>query len=167
MSSATLEQFLGAQTANESSPSSAAIQQVGGALTGILVGLVDSVTPLVTYPGQPGTAAIRARSITDLHAAHVGRQVMLIFDRGNPQAPIILGCLREERERLAPEETGQIEVDADGQRMIVSVKEQLVLRCGQASITLTRAGKVLIQGNYVCSRSSGVNRIKGGSVQIN
>ena len=46
-------------------------------------------------------------------------------------------------------------------------KKQLVLRCGQASITLTEAGKVLIQGSYVSSRSSGINRVKGGSVQIN
>jgi hypothetical protein len=50
---------------------------------------------------------------------------------------------------------------------MVSAKEQLVLRCGKASITLTKEGKVLIQGAYVSSRSSGVNRIKGGSVQLN
>ena len=44
---------------------------------------------------------------------------------------------------------------------------QIVLRCGEASITLTRAGKVLIRGAYVLSRSSGTNRIQGGSVEIN
>jgi hypothetical protein len=42
-----------------------------------------------------------------------------------------------------------------------------VLHCGKASITLTRAGKVIIRGEYVLARSSGVNRIVGGSVQIN
>ena len=31
----------------------------------------------------------------------------------------------------------------------------------------TKAGKVILGGAYVLSRSSGVNRIKGGSVQIN
>ena len=51
--------------------------------------------------------------------------------------------------------------------MIVSAKEQLVLRCGKASITLTKAGKVLIEGSYVSSRSTGVNRVKGGSIQLN
>ena len=61
----------------------------------------------------------------------------------------------------------EVEVDADGERLMVSAKEQLVLRCGKASITLTKEGKVLIQGAYVSSRSSGVNRIKGGSVQLN
>jgi hypothetical protein len=49
----------------------------------------------------------------------------------------------------------------------MTAREQLVLRCGAASITLTRDGKVLIQGAYVSHRSSGVMRIKGGSVQIN
>ena len=48
-----------------------------------------------------------------------------------------------------------------------TAESEIVLRCGEASITLTRAGKVLIRGTYLLSRSSGVNRIKGGSVQIN
>jgi hypothetical protein len=61
----------------------------------------------------------------------------------------------------------QVEVDADGERLLVSARTQMVLRCGKASITLTRAGKVLIQGSYVLSRSTGVNRLRGGAVQIN
>ena len=35
-----------------------------------------------------------------------------------------------------------------------------MLRCGKASITLTRAGKVLFHGTYVSNRSSGVLRLK-------
>src|SRR5258708_5480867 len=45
--------------------------------------------------------------------------------------------------------------------------EAVVLECGHASITLTSAGKVLIRGAYLSSRSSGVHRIKGASVDIN
>ena len=78
-----------------------------------------------------------------------------------------MGVLREGDGWPLPEQPGQVEVDADGERLIVSAKEQVVIRCGKASITLTKAGKVLIQGAYVLSRSSGVNRIKGGSVQLN
>ena len=48
-----------------------------------------------------------------------------------------------------------------------TANKQIVLKCGKASITLTRAGKVLIRGAYLSSRSSGVNRIKGGSIQLN
>ena len=48
----------------------------------------------------------------------------------------------------------------------VSAGEQVTLRCGKASLTLTAPGKVLLRGAYVSSRSSGVNRIVGRSVQI-
>jgi hypothetical protein len=60
-----------------------------------------------------------------------------------------------------------VEVNSDGEQFVIRAKARLVLRCGKASITLTRAGKVLIKGAYVSSRASGVNRVKGGSVQLN
>ncbi len=59
------------------------------------------------------------------------------------------------------------EARLDGERVVLSADKEIVLKCGKASITLTRAGKVLIRGAYLLNRSSGVNRIKGGSVQIN
>ena len=55
----------------------------------------------------------------------------------------------------------------DGERLVFTAEREIVLRCGNASITLTRAGKVLITGEYVLTRARGVNRIRGGSVQIN
>jgi hypothetical protein len=90
-----------------------------------------------------------------------------MFEGGDPFSPIVMGVLRDGDGWPLPEQPGQVEVDADGERLIVSAREQVVIRCGKASITLTKAGKVLIQGAYVLSRSSGVNRIKGGSVQLN
>jgi hypothetical protein len=137
-------------------------------VTGVLVGFIESGrVPLVTYPGQPGTAAFAARSIVDLTGANVGKEVMLAFEAGDATRPIVLGALRERDPNALSAQPGHVEVDVDGQRMIVSAKDQLVLRCGQASITLTKAGKVLIEGTYVSSRSSGVQRIKGGSIQLN
>jgi len=53
------------------------------------------------------------------------------------------------------------------QELILTAKDQLTLRCGESSITLTAAGKIILRGKYIVSRSSGVQRIKGGSVQIN
>ena len=145
----------------------AAPARIDGVLTGVLIGFKESgAVPLVIFPGQPQTAAIPARTTVDLHGAHIGRQVVLMFDGGDPTRPIVMGCIRGEGTALA-EQPGQVEVDLDGERLLVTAKEQLVLRCGKASITLTKAGKVLIQGAYVSSRSSGVNRIKGGSVQLN
>jgi hypothetical protein len=139
-----------------------------GAVVGQLVAIVDEGrTPLVTYPGQPGTAAIAARTAVDLFGPSIGQPVVLMFENADARRPIIMGVLREGEGWPLAEQPGQVQVDADGQQLMVSAKEQLVLRCGKASITLTKGGKVLIKGEYVLNRSSGVNRVKGGSVQLN
>jgi|SRR5215471_5473320 len=139
-----------------------------GVVVGELIALDDQGrTPLVLYPGQPGQAAVRAQSIVDLHGEHIGRRVLLMFESSGDGSPIIAGVLRDEPGWKHPDVPSHYEVQADGERFIVTAKEQLVLRCGMASITLTKDGKVLIQGTYLSSRSSGVHRIKGGSVQIN
>ena len=141
---------------------------VAGVVVGELVAVRDGgCTPLVLYPGMSGSAAIAARSVVDLHGAHIGKQILLAFDGGDPGKPIVLGLVRSADAWPLDQKAGQVEVDADGERLTVTAKEELVLRCGDASITLTKAGKVLIHGSYLSSRSSGVNRIKGGSVHIN
>jgi hypothetical protein len=146
----------------------AARTRVDGVIVGELVGFMDNgATPLVIYPGQSGTAATAARTVPDLRGSHIGRQVLLMFEDADPQLPIVIGCLQTRSAWPLEEKPAQVDVDADGERLVVSAKNEIVLRCGQASITLTRAGKVLIRGTYLLSRSSGVNRIKGGSVQIN
>ncbi len=55
---------------------------------------------------------------------------------------------------------------ADG-RLELAAEREVVIRSGAASLTLTSAGKAILAGEYVLSRSRGVNKIKGGSVQIN
>lgn len=137
-------------------------------IVGELIAIQDGGrTPLVLYPGQPGTAAIASRSIVDLHGSHIGRRVLLLFESEGENSPIVAGVLREDTGWEDRDPPDNVEIDADGKRLIVTAKEQLVLRCGMASITLTKEGKVLIQGTYLSSRSSGAHRIKGGSVQIN
>jgi hypothetical protein len=51
--------------------------------------------------------------------------------------------------------------------VVLTAEREMVLRCGEASITLTRAGKVIIKGAYIVSRSTGYNKIKGAAVDIN
>lgn len=59
------------------------------------------------------------------------------------------------------------EAIVDGRRVVIEACEELVLRCGKASIVLCKDGKLLLSGTYVRSQAQGVNRIQGGSVQIN
>ena len=58
-------------------------------------------------------------------------------------------------------------VKVDGKRVVIEGEEEVVLRCGESSITLQRNGKIVIRGKYLLSRASGVNRILGGSVEVN
>jgi len=61
----------------------------------------------------------------------------------------------------------ELAVRVDGKRVVIEGQDEIVLRCGEASITLRRNGRIIVRGNYVETRSKGTNRIKGGSVQIN
>ncbi|MGC3987172.1 MAG: DUF6484 domain-containing protein [Pseudorhodoferax sp.] len=143
-------------------------QALPSVVLGELVCVVDDgCTAFVTWPGQPGGMAVRARTVVDLHGRQGGQPVTLVFESGDADRPIVTGVVRASGGPPQEVRTAQVEVDADGRRLVLTASEQLVLRCGNASITLTRAGKVLIQGSYVSSHATGANRIKGGSVQIN
>ncbi|MCG7404005.1 MULTISPECIES: DUF6484 domain-containing protein [Caballeronia] len=141
---------------------------IDGVRIGELIGLDgDAASPFVVYPDQPGSAALVARTVVDLRGMHIGRQVALMFEAGDPTRPIVIGCLIGCEAWPFDDAPAQIDVDADGKRLLVTAKEQMVLRCGKASITLTRDGHVRIRGSSVSSSASGLNRIIGGSVQIN
>ena len=92
------------------------------------------------------------------HVAILGLEVLGL--RRRYQSEIVFGVLKIVLR-------GDLESRSRRRALVVSAEKELVFRCGQASITLTRAGKVLLRGTYPSSRSSGANRIKGGSVQIN
>jgi hypothetical protein len=62
---------------------------------------------------------------------------------------------------------GELDLLLDGRRIIVEAQRELVLRCGKASITLTRAGKIILRGTHVVSKSSGANAVQGTQVRIN
>jgi hypothetical protein len=115
-----------------------------------------------------------SRSTVPLDASHVDKGVVVSFENGDLRRPIILGVLWQPIERSTSSlasrpdpERPPVAAEVDGDRLVFAAGKEVVLRCGEASITLTRSGKVLIRGTYLLSRSSGVNRIKGGSVQIN
>ncbi|MBV9122842.1 MAG: hypothetical protein JO112_05765 [Planctomycetes bacterium] len=116
--------------------------------------------PLVYFQDAPGGNPVPARSVVPLDSGAIGREVVLLFEQGDPGRPLVMGVLRTPR----PE---PVRTEIDGEKLVLTAEREIVLRCGEASITLTRAGKVLIQGAFVQTKSSGLNRIKGAAVQIN
>jgi len=92
----------------------------------------------------------------------VGAKVVVAFEKSHGHGPIIIGRLQE-RTASAASPTFKL----DGERLVLRAEREIELRCGEASIVLTQAGKVLIRGNYVLTRSRGANKIKGAYVDIN
>lgn len=141
--------------------------RVDGVVIGILAGFDSEQRALVVFPGNPNDNSLPARATTALTNDDIGREMALLFENGDPASPMIIGRVRHSKETELKPEIPLHSVTVDGERMLIEAKEEIVLKCGKASITLTKAGKVIIRGAYLLSRSSGVNRIKGGSVQIN
>ena len=143
-------------------------RDVPGASLGRFYGFGLDEQPMVT--GVPGLSGeiVAALTTVPLQRQHIGATVVLLFEDGNPRKPIVMGVVGENRTRpgeRTPSSVVSVQVDDD--RMVLSAEREIVLRCGEASITLTRAGKVLIKGTYVLSQSSGYNKIKGAAVDIN
>ena len=142
-------------------------QKIDGVVIGLFLSINDKGEPLVAFPGNPLETAIPARSTTSLDKDDVGKEIALLFEGGNPLQPLIIGKIHHAETKQQTQVAEQTSAELDGEHVILSAKQTITLKCGKASITLTKAGKIILRGAYVLSRSSGVNRIKGGSVQIN
>jgi hypothetical protein len=135
--------------------------RIAAPVVGRLVQCGADGAALVDYPGNPFGRPVAARTTTPLELGAVGSEAVLLFENGDPAKPIVVGAIRVPE--LQPGPTATI----DGERVTLSAQREIVLQCGEASITLTEAGKVLIRGTYILTRSSGANRIKGAAVEIN
>lgn len=124
--------------------------------------------------------SILARSVLDAGARIgdspeqlIGAPVLLLFENGDPALPIIVGLIRD---TLRPDPSvAEFKLDAsksrdvlvDGRRLVLDAQQEILLRCGKSTILLQRDGKVLVRGAHLVSRSSGPNKIKGGSISLN
>lgn len=141
---------------------------------------------VVDFAGNPA-GPLRARSTVRLDEPALGRAIAtrqsaaLVFENGDLGLPIVLGLLQEaptplhdllraeaprppaaDAPRLAP-----IEASVDGKRVVIDAEHEITLKCGEASLTLRRDGKILLRGTYVETYARGLNRIKGAQVKIN
>jgi len=114
--------------------------------------------PVVEIDGQPA----RAQAIVAVGPQDVGRRAMVTFLEDDPSQPVITGLFVEPE---APPRRRHLKIRAD--ELDLQAASRITLECGKASITLHSDGKVVVRGTHVLSRASGVNRIRGGSVELN
>lgn len=140
--------------------------QLDGVVIGVLMSFTESGMPLVAFPGNQSETGVYAHSTTVFKSDDIGCQVALLFEGGDPQRPIVIGRIQHP-EQIVQSGQQKMSAELDDEHLEFKANKEIVLRCGKASITLTKAGKIILRGAYVLSRSSGVNKIKGGSVHIN
>lgn len=146
--------------------------RINGVVIGSLSAIGEDGALMVHYPGIPANEPVAAISTEPLSAEAVGHEIALGFVNGDPLKPIVLGRIQTAQSvsqlTSSQDENAQnVDVKLDGESLTLSADREIVLKCGKSSITLTQAGKVIIKGAYLSNHSTGVNRIKGGSVQIN
>jgi hypothetical protein len=91
-----------------------------------------------------------------------------MFLSGDPARPLAIGLIAQPNTPDSGATGGAVQDQADPpERLIFAAAQEIVLQCGRASIVLTRAGKLLLRGTYVSSRSTGMQRITGASVHLN
>jgi len=153
---------------------------VGDLTIGIVIDISSTGSPLIDYPGNSSNSPVPALATVDINQASIGRQVAILFANGDLTQPVVIGLIRNmvdsfsDNEKLDANSNNKeiqnlksIDVKVDEENLVFSAKNQVTFKCGKASITLTKAGKVIISGEYVISKSTGVNSLKGGSIQLN
>lgn len=144
------------------------------AVPGVCVGILATADPSeglrVVYGQQSLSEPVSARTIVPVSPDDAGRDVLLVFENGHPDRPIITGFIQEQPVvlSLTPEEKQTFnDTHVDGKRVFLEAEKEIVLRCGKSSVMLRADGKIIIKGMEVVSRAKGTNKVKGGTVRIN
>ena len=130
------------------------------------VGFGEGDEPLVELVECDSTQRVSATSCVALEDVHAGRRVLMAYPQGGTEGPCIVGMLREHRASgfsSAPTRPQPPAVEVDGTRLVFSARQEIVLRCGDSSLSLACDGTITLRGKYVISHADGVNRIRGGS----
>jgi hypothetical protein len=129
--------------------------------------------PRVSFADLAGPPPI-ARTIGEVTRAQLeaacaeARPILLGFLDGRADAPVIMSLASmADPPSPAPAPVAEVVVDGEAQTRVIEAREELQLRCGDATISLRADGTIKIMGRDVTSWARRRQRIRGGSVAIN
>jgi hypothetical protein len=129
---------------------------------GVLLGEVEDVDfdgkPVVRVAGKHARSAhvVWMRDAPSWRDC-IGKRVVVGYTTADGETPIVLGLLDAPDSGTA----------APPRKVHMKSSQELVIECGKAKIAMRADGRIEIRGGHLISRSTGPNKIKGGSVHIN
>ena len=117
-------------------------------MTGATVGAIvafEHGEVRVTFAGTPKPVAARILAPLDdatlERAAQERAEAVLLFEEGDPSRPLLIGLLRSAAPLLDALLAGPLPAEEkvariDGTRVAIEGKDEVVLQCGKASLTL-------------------------------
>ncbi len=138
---------------------------IDGLVIGILAGLSPEGTPEVSIslPGLP--ERLTARSLCPVGPERIGTQCALLFEQGNPERPVVMGFLQHAVVPVSADES--LQISQDKHTFHLHAEQEIVLHCGEASLSLRSDGRVELRGTTVITHATGLNRVRGASVKLN
>lgn len=128
------------------------VSKINDVIVGTFIGLSQEDNYLVDHPLNRSGDLVIASATVALDASCIGREVSMIFDGGDLKRPII---------------TGLMHIHEMLDIRVIEAREEIIIRCGKASIQMKKDGTIRINGTSIVSRASGNNDLKGGSINLN
>ncbi|QDE80254.1 MULTISPECIES: DUF6484 domain-containing protein [Myxococcus] len=160
-------------------PPESLTERILGTQVGWVTGATSAGGALVDYAGNshgplPARSAIPLDREALTRAARERQGAILLFEDGDPCLPLLMGLIHAPSKTPLldavlepPLDEAPMDAQVDGQRVVIEGRDEVVLRCGKASLTLRRNGQVLLRGINIRTEADEVHKIKGGKVQIN
>ena len=142
-------------------------------ISGHLTGLDDEGRLLFQAEGPdspliPVAIGIELSDGTLVKAARQHRRALVVRTTDATPRWVLVGLVRDRvSTKAVTARPGTLEVGMDGETLKLTAERDIVLKCGEASLTLRKDGRIILSGTNVLSSSRGPNRIKGASIALN
>ncbi len=135
------------------------LTEVPGIAVGEVAGVDDKGRPQVRCgeSAVPRTASVVWLPVAPDWSASVGARVVVAYENGDEDQPIIIGLLDAPRTMR----------EAKPRTLRIESERELIIECGKSKIALRADGRIEIRGGHLVSRSTGPNKVKGASIHIN
>lgn len=101
---------------------------------------------------------------------NVGDMVLTLVDENN-SCGYVMGIIEDFNQPQNGVQTTQAadstNVEHSCKQIKFNAEERIEFECGAGRIVMDKDGKIILRGKTITTRARGVNKVKGGSVQIN